>query len=110
MRKMPSNAMAKELGVTEKSVSYWRTGEKQPRTENCRKIAKLLNVNAAWLTYGEGAPELEGSSTQTGSPLIKAIRSTLDVVSQLNPKEAELVPILQALVSLRESCESRTGR
>jgi transcriptional regulator with XRE-family HTH domain len=110
--KIRSNTLAAELKVTPKAVSYWRTGVKKPRANTLEDLARIFKVSVAWLAYGEGPAQVEGTGQgavlpTAGSPLIEAIRATLETVSALGPREGELLPILQALVALRETCENR---
>lgn len=43
--KMTQNALASQLGVSDKAISKWEMGEAKPSTENLRKLAKTFNVS-----------------------------------------------------------------
>ncbi len=45
--------LAKKLGVTPKAVSKWLNSESMPRQGKLKELAKILNVSASWLQYGE---------------------------------------------------------
>lgn len=45
-------ALARELGVAEKTVYRWNRGETPPRLNNVRRIAERLERDPAWF-YGE---------------------------------------------------------
>lgn len=44
--------LATNLGVTQEAVRKWFTGESRPRTAMMRELAKLLEVDEAWLALG----------------------------------------------------------
>ena len=53
-KQMTQAELASKIGVSKAAVSQWISGRKAPESENIQKIAEILGVRAAWLTYGEG--------------------------------------------------------
>lgn len=43
------NLLAKELGLSNASISYWETGKQEPTAEAIFKLAKYFNVTADYL-------------------------------------------------------------
>jgi len=50
--------LAKTIGVSEKAIRLWRSGETTPGGLNLLMLADELNVSPHWLSLGEG-PEKE---------------------------------------------------
>jgi transcriptional regulator with XRE-family HTH domain len=46
IKHMSQNQLARELGIKQSAVSYWKRGKRIPRPVNCRKIAIALNLDA----------------------------------------------------------------
>lgn len=49
-RKIDQSELAKYLGISNASVSYWLSGEKYPRIDKIQKIADFFNVPKSQLT------------------------------------------------------------
>ena len=47
--KISQRQFAANIGVTAACVSYWRSGKKQPTTENLYLIAKVYNLSVDFL-------------------------------------------------------------
>lgn len=45
--------LAKRLGVTPKAVSKWLNSEAMPRQSKMQELARVLDVSASWLQFGE---------------------------------------------------------
>jgi transcriptional regulator with XRE-family HTH domain len=46
IKRMSQNQLARELGIKQSAVSYWKRGKRVPRPVNCRKITTALNLDA----------------------------------------------------------------
>ena len=46
--------LAERLGVTRTAISHWETGRSNPSTKHLKSIAKVLGIDASWLTSGKG--------------------------------------------------------
>lgn len=51
---LPQSAFARELGVSNGSVSMMETGKNQPRFELIYNLAKKYNLNFYYLLFGQG--------------------------------------------------------
>ena len=43
------NLLAKELGLSNASISYWETGKQEPTAEAIFKLAKYFNVSSDYI-------------------------------------------------------------
>ena len=48
-RCMDQREMAELLGVTQRAVSFWETGAREPTTKEARRYAEILGVPFEWL-------------------------------------------------------------
>ena len=46
-------ALAREIGVTKKTVLFWETGKCTPRYSMLEVLSKRLNVSQQWILFGE---------------------------------------------------------
>lgn len=56
---LTDSALAKKLGVSRQTVSFWKTGRNLPRPETLVQISEILGTTPLWLTSGESS--IEGS-------------------------------------------------
>ena len=68
---MSNLALAEALGVTPQQVSNWLRGFRKPSEENVKKIAAVLDVDAAWVLGVEN--RLPVWNPQTGECFIGSI-------------------------------------
>ena len=52
-RGMSDAALARSLGVSRQTASFWRTGRNLPRPDTLVKIAEVLGTTPLWLASGE---------------------------------------------------------
>ncbi|MDF4799256.1 helix-turn-helix domain-containing protein, partial [Vibrio parahaemolyticus] len=80
--------LAKRLGVTPKAVSKWLNSESMPRQGKMKELAKVLNVSASWLQYGEPDNGVENVTHLDIQPSHKGDFPVLGKVSAGKFKEA----------------------
>ena len=68
------DVIAKEMGVTQQTVSDWRTGKTAPRINKLEKLARVCGVSPTWLIAGVGAMYVEYSEAD----LRKSIKEKLE--------------------------------
>ena len=56
--------VSKETGVTQTTLSDWKTGRATPRTATLQKIADYFNVSLDWLTGNSEYRNVDDYSTQ----------------------------------------------
>ncbi len=54
-RKTSRPAFAAAVGVTQSAVGHWLAGRREPPLNDLREVARVLQVRAAWLAFGEGS-------------------------------------------------------
>lgn len=59
------SAIADAIGVSKQALSGWRQGTRVPREQTIDAIARMYNVSASWLRYGEQYATLISA---TGAP------------------------------------------
>ena len=77
--------LAKMLDVTDRAISAWETGIKEPRIKNIRKIAEIFNVSPSEIMDGDletyyksktsPAPAKAGTKEVTREELISVLRT-----------------------------------
>lgn len=48
-KNMGQNLLAKELDISNASISYWETGKQEPTAQAIFKLAKYFNVSADYI-------------------------------------------------------------
>lgn len=74
VREMRPVDLAKRLGVSEATISVYRSGKATPKAERLGQIAKILNVNPVWL-MGLDVPMEREELTKDERAIIKAYRA-----------------------------------
>lgn len=88
--KMTQATVAKEFRVTVQAVSGWERDAAIPDLDKIAKLARLLQVPAAWLLDGKGKP-----------PAPDALESVMD---RLDPEQRALLEAMaQTLLQRRDS-------
>lgn len=68
------DVIAEEMGVTQQTVSDWKTGKTSPRINKLDKLAKVCGVSPTWLIAGVGSMFSEYSEAD----LRKSIKEKLE--------------------------------
>jgi transcriptional regulator with XRE-family HTH domain len=83
--------------VSEEAVRRWLSGEGKPRLPRIRYLAQILNVDAAWLAFGETSPGVredgapfqenhdEVETADRGSKILERIRERLGGTVRVAP-------------------------
>lgn len=58
-RKVTQEELAKKVGASQSSVSYWLLGDRFPRLPTLYKLAEVLDVNPLWLIGHDAETESE---------------------------------------------------
>ena len=48
-KQIGQNFLAKELGISNSSISYWETGKQEPSAQAIFKLAKYFNVSSDYI-------------------------------------------------------------
>lgn len=48
--------VARAMGITSQAISQWERGEATPEIDRLGRVAKLYEVDPAWLMFGDGDP------------------------------------------------------
>jgi transcriptional regulator with XRE-family HTH domain len=59
---MSQEDLSRLTGIPEATISRLENDRTTPRPSTLRKLATSLNVNPAWLRFGEGEPEGESAA------------------------------------------------
>ena len=57
LRGMSQKGFAEQMGTAQGVVCRWESGKSEPLPATLLAIAKALNVNMLWLTFGQGPME-----------------------------------------------------
>lgn len=85
---LTQSELAKRIGVSKTTITFWKTGVNKLSGENLMALAKALRCSARWLATGEGAPVPEGlsldkpwldmddaSNVEQGPPIVSPYRA-----------------------------------
>jgi transcriptional regulator with XRE-family HTH domain len=87
--------IAKEFGVKQPMISYWRYGQKLPSMETAQIIAKRCGVCVEWLLTGRG-PKYPGIPDKQVS---RAANQIMQAIPELADNQVEiLADMAQALL------------
>lgn len=81
--------IARALGITQAAVGHHFAGRNQPNLAQLETIAKMLNVNLAWLITGTGPMLIDDPSTTV--PLSMEEEKWLKLLRQLTPEQVNAV-------------------
>ncbi len=59
---LTQSELAKRIGVSKTTITFWKTGVNKLSGENLMALAKALRCSARWLATGEGQPIPDGLS------------------------------------------------
>jgi phage repressor protein C with HTH and peptisase S24 domain len=59
---LTQSELAKRIGVSKTTITFWKTGVNKLSGENLMALAKALRCSARWLATGEGSPVPESLS------------------------------------------------
>lgn len=76
---MTAYRVSKETGVTQTTLSDWKTGRAKPKTETLKKIADYFNVSLDWLVGQTDTTENEKYSV---CPDIKLVARHLEDIPE----------------------------
>lgn len=80
-RRIGQKAFARQIGVSDKTVSAWRTGRAKSYTKYLSKIAEVLGVPVEYLLEGRGTMDLPhrlGEDTPANELAAKIVQMILD--------------------------------
>lgn len=106
MRGLRAVDLAKRIGVSEATISVYKSGGATPKAERLGQIAKALAVNPAWL-MGLDAPMEEESAGITIGERLKQLRKARKMTQQ---QLADLINVAKPTISLWESGQRTPGR
>lgn len=71
------SSLARAVGVTRASISFWLNGQTKEITgDNLLKAASALNVSPVWLAIGKG-PRKEASEADVAAPTARSLERSL---------------------------------
>lgn len=73
VREMRAVDLARRLGISEATISVYRSGKASPKAERLGQMARILNVNPAWL-MGLDVPMERDELSKDEHAIIKAYR------------------------------------
>ena len=56
-RHVSALTVAKEIGVPKSIVYEWKSGQREPTAQNCRRLSEYFGVSVAWLIGQEDEPD-----------------------------------------------------
>lgn len=86
-RNMKPIDIAKKTGISESTISQYRSGYSKPKKERLVLIADALGVNPAWL-MGLEAPMYRIDLSGHRTPLEKVVAAYLDMLNEAGKAEA----------------------
>lgn len=85
---LTQSELAKRIGVSKTTITFWKTGVNKLSGENLMALAKALRCSARWLATGEGQPIPDGlsldkpwldmddaSNVEEGPPIVSPYRA-----------------------------------
>ena len=82
--------LSQNFGMTPAAIQKWFAGDRQPALKQINKIAHVLNVSEAWLTYGlDSACTIDGLAEAPRKVLSQLIR--LEREGKLGPEHWEAI-------------------
>lgn len=97
-RNMTQGELAKQVHVTQTSVSQWESGKTNPDTQMSKNLASFFNVTIDYLLGESNEPGIYNASGIQGSNLIQGSGTiTVDKSESLTKEEAELLRIYRIL-------------
>lgn len=85
---LTQSELAKRIGVSKTTITFWKTGVNKLSGENLMALAKALRCSARWLATGEGSPVPESlsldkpwldmddaSNVEQGPPIVSPYRA-----------------------------------
>lgn len=90
-RHISNYRLAKELNIVEGTIRKWRRGETEPRAKNLLSLAAFLNIEPAYLRYGN----------ESHAPTYKD--EVLKIAKELAPyikRHPERIPKIKKIIEL----------
>lgn len=95
-----SYKVSKDTGVTQTSLSNWKSGRSTPNVKTLQKIADYFGVTIEYLTTGEEQPEKKESALTT--------KDERDIAKRLEATLADLENSQEALMFSGEPLDDET--
>lgn len=109
LQERTASDIAQQVGVTATTLSAWRNGRRQPKTDQLLRLCQVLDVSSDWLLGQSDVPKPRPTGPRE---LIAATLDELDEVDEIDSKRLvhALLNTLQETERLRSELEGARKR
>ena len=88
---MTTAALARRVGVRQKTIEQWESDRSEPSVERLSLLAGILNVNLVWLLHGVG----DAPADEIGPDPLAAITVQLERLKRMHEDTGRIIDRIQ---------------
>lgn len=100
--------LARQLGINERTLKRWESGQQVPRANRMLMLAGLLNVTLAWLLEGRESAFMESNGGATLESMMARVESAKTKLAEAAEMLEELHKDLQTMSADARADEGTT--